>query len=179
VRSLAEIIASGQYYKPMLEKLFSTTQAYEDGPNSPDYKDRRMKMDEIKIEVANLMAKNQLDALVYPHQKCLVLPVGATFQKDRNGVIAALTGFPAIEVSAGFSTPTSDAPTGVPAGMELLGRAWAEPELIKLAFGFEQATHLRKPPFSTPALPASQSSKNLSLSQTAKRRCGACLALFQ
>jgi hypothetical protein len=37
--------------------------------------------------------------------------------------------------------------------MELLGRAWAEPELLKLAFGFEQVTHLRKPPVSTPALP--------------------------
>jgi amidase len=159
VHSLAEIIASGQYHKPTLEKFFATAQSYEDGPNSADYKDRRMRMDEIRIEVANLMAKNQLDALVYPHQKCLVLPIGATFQKDRNGVIAALAGFPAIEVPAGFSTPTTDAPIGVPVGMELLGRAWAEPELIKLAFGFEQATHLRKPPLSTPALSAQQSAK--------------------
>src|ERR1700686_2375702 len=151
VHSLAEIIASGQYYKPTLEKFFSITEAYEDGPNSADYKDRRMKMDEIRIEVANLMAKNQLDALLYPHQKCLVLPIGATFQKDRNGVIAALTGFPAIEVPAGFSTPTPNAPIGVPVGIEFLGRAWAEPELFKLAFGFEQATHFRKPPVSTPA----------------------------
>jgi amidase len=116
-------------------------------------------MEEIRIEVANLMAKNQLDALVYPHQKCLVLPIGATFQKDRNGVIAALTGFPAIEVPAGFSTPTTYAPIGVPVGMELLGRAWSEPLLIKLAFGFEQTTHLRKPPASTPALPAPQGVK--------------------
>jgi amidase len=117
-------------------------------------------MDEVRIEVADLMAKNQLDALVYPHQKCLVLPIGATFQKDRNGVIAALAGFPAIEVPAGFSTPTVDAPIGVPVGMEFLGRPWAEPELIRLAFGFEQATHLRKPPISTPALAASQSAKS-------------------
>ena len=154
VHSLAEIIASGQYNKPTLEKFFSQTNAYEDGPNSPDYKDRRMKMDAIRIEVADLMARNQLDALVYPHQKCLVLPIGATFQKDRNGVIAALTGFPAIEVPGGFSTPTADAPIGVPVGIEFLGRAWGEPELLKLAFGFEQATHLRKPPVSTPPLAA-------------------------
>jgi amidase len=160
VHSLAEIIASGQFYKPTLEKFFATTESYEDGPNSADYKDRRIKMEQIQIEVANLMAKNQLDALVYPHQKCLVLPIGATFQKDRNGVIAALAGFPAIEVPAGFSTPTPDAPIGVPVGMELLGRAWAEPELIRLAFGFEQATHLRKPPASTPALPAPQNSNH-------------------
>jgi amidase len=159
VHSLAEIIASGQYHKPTLGKFFAAAQSYEDGPNSADYKDRRMRMEEIRIEVANLMAKNNLDALVYPHQKCLVLPIGATFQKDRNGVIAALAGFPAIEVPAGFSRPTTDAPIGVPVGMEFLGRAWAEPELIKLAFGFEQATHLRKPPVSTPALAATQSAK--------------------
>jgi amidase len=160
VHSLAEIIASGQYHKPTLEKFFAAAESYEDGPNSADYKDRRMRMDEIRIEVANLMAKNQLDALVYPHQKCLVLPIGATFQKDRNGIIAALAGFPAIEVPAGFSTPTADAPIGVPVGMEFLGRAWAEPELIKLAFGFEQATHLRKPPVSTPALAASPNARS-------------------
>jgi amidase len=154
VHSLAEIIASGQYNKATLQKFFATAESYEDGPNSTDYKDRRMRMDEIRIEVANLMAKNNLDALVYPHQKCLVLPIGATFQKDRNGVIAALAGFPAIEVPAGFSRPTTDAPIGVPVGMEFLGRAWAEPELIKLAFGFEQATHFRRPPVSTPALAA-------------------------
>ena len=159
VHSLEEIIASGKYHKPTLEKFFAAAESYEDGPNSADYKDRRMRMDEVKIEVANLMAKNHLDALVYPHQKCLVLPIGATFQKDRNGIIAALAGFPAIEVPAGFSTPTADAPIGVPVGMELLGRAWAEPELIKLAFGFEQATHLRKPPVSTPALRAPQGAK--------------------
>src|SRR6202047_737797 len=159
VHSLAEIIASGQYHKPTLEKFFAAAESYDDGPNSADYKDRRMRMDEIKIEVADLMAKNNLDALVYPHQKCLVLPIGATFQKDRNGIVAALAGFPAIEVPAGFSTPTADAPIGVPVGMELLGRAWAEPELIKLAFGFEQATHLRKPPVSTPALRAPHGAK--------------------
>src|ERR1700724_3695637 len=126
VHSLAEIIASGQYHKPTLEKFFATAQSYEDGPNSADYKDRPMKMEGCRIEVADLMARNHLDALVYPHQKCLVLPIGATFQKDRNGIVAALAGFPAIEGPAGFSTPTADAPIGVPVGMELLGRAWAE-----------------------------------------------------
>jgi amidase len=160
VHSLAEIIASGKYHKPTLEKFFTTAQSYEDGPNSADYKDRRMRMDEVRIEVADLMAKNQLDALVYPHQKCLVLPIGATFQKNRNGIIAALAGFPAIEVPAGFSTPTPDAPIGVPVGIEFLGRAWDESELIRLAFGFEQATHLRKPPVSTPVLAASKGAKS-------------------
>jgi Asp-tRNA(Asn)/Glu-tRNA(Gln) amidotransferase A subunit family amidase len=69
VHSLAEIIAFRQYYKPTLEKFFATAQSYENGPNSAEYKDRRIKMEELEIEVANLMAKNQLVALVYPHQK--------------------------------------------------------------------------------------------------------------
>jgi amidase len=150
--SLAEIIASGQYNKPTLEKFLSTAESYEDGPNTPEYKDRRIKMEDLAIEVDNLMAKNRLDALVYPHQKCLVLPIGATFQKDRNGNIAPAGGFPAIDVPAGFSAPTADAPIGVPVGMELLARPWQEPELLMLAYGFEQANHARKAPQSVPAV---------------------------
>jgi Asp-tRNA(Asn)/Glu-tRNA(Gln) amidotransferase A subunit family amidase len=130
----------------------STAESYEDGPNTPEYKDRRIKMEELAIEVDNLMAKNRLDALVYPHQKCLVLPIGATFQKDRNGNIAPAGGFPAIDVPAGFSAPTADAPIGVPVGMELLARPWQEPELLMLAYGFEQANHARKAPQSVPAV---------------------------
>ena len=48
--------------------------------------------------------------------------------------------------SAGF---TAD---GLPVGVELLGRAWSEPQLIKLAYTYEQATRHRRPPPGTPAL---------------------------
>jgi Asp-tRNA(Asn)/Glu-tRNA(Gln) amidotransferase A subunit family amidase len=40
----------------------------------------------------------------------------------------------------------------MPVGVELLGRPFAEPELLKLAYSFEQATHHRRPPPLTPAL---------------------------
>jgi hypothetical protein len=43
-------------------------------------------------------------------------------------------------------------PDGLPVGVELLGRAWSEPQLIKLAYAYEQATRHRRPPASTPAL---------------------------
>jgi len=36
--------------------------------------------------------------------------------------------------------------------VELLGRAWSEPQLIKLAYAYEQATRHRRPPASTPPL---------------------------
>jgi amidase len=35
---------------------------------------------------------------------------------------------------------------GLPVGISFFGRAWSEGVLIKLAYGFEQATQLRKAP---------------------------------
>ena len=40
----------------------------------------------------------------------------------------------------------------MPVGVELLGRAFAEPRLIALAYAYEQATHHRRPPVTTPSL---------------------------
>jgi amidase len=148
VHSLDEIIASGKFDKPTLEKRLAVAQSRSE--TDPEYKDRKIKIDALKIEVANLMAQNRLDALAYPYQKRLVVPIGETFQPDRNGILAALTGFPAIVVPAGFSPRTSNAPIGVPVGIEFLARTWEEPELLRIAYGFEQATHPRVPPkFST------------------------------
>ena len=152
VHSLAEIIASGQYDKATLANFFANVRSHPDGFDDPAYKDRRIKIEAIKIELANLMAQNQLDALIFPHQKSLVVKIGETNQPNINGVVAALAGSPSIVVPAGFSVPTTDAPIGVPVGIEFVGRPWSEPELLKLAYGFEQATHARRPPNSTPAL---------------------------
>jgi len=35
---------------------------------------------------------------------------------------------------------------GLPMGLSLVGAAWSEPTLIKLAYAYEQATRLRRPP---------------------------------
>jgi Asp-tRNA(Asn)/Glu-tRNA(Gln) amidotransferase A subunit family amidase len=42
---------------------------------------------------------------------------------------------------------------GVPVGAELLGPDFSEDRLLAYAYAFEQATHLRKLPASTPPLP--------------------------
>ena len=152
VHSLAEIIESGQFDKATLTNFFANVRSHPDGFDDPAYRDRRIKIEAIKIEVANLMAQNNLDALVFPHQKCLVVPIGETNQPGINGVVAALAGFPSIVVPAGFSAPTTHAPIGVPVGMEIVGHPWGEPQLLEFAYGFEQATHARRSPASTPAL---------------------------
>ena len=99
----------------------------------------------------NVMAENRLDAILYPHQKRLVVPIGEE-QVERNGVLSNSTGFPAITFPGGFSAPTADAPIGVPVGIELLAPEWGEPVLIKLAFAYEQLAKIRRPPLSTPPL---------------------------
>ena len=52
---------------------------------------------------------------------------------------AALAGYPAINVPAGFSF-------GLPVGVTFMGRAFSEPTLIKLVYFFEQASRARKLP---------------------------------
>lgn len=78
-------------------------------------------------------ASHNLDAVVYPEQKNLVVKVGSPSQSGRNGILAALTGTPVVVVPAGFSPPSPDAPVGVPVGMEILGLPFAEGKLLNIA----------------------------------------------
>ena len=48
--------------------------------------------------------------------------------------------------------PAGFTPDGLPVGVELLGRPWSEGLLLKLGYAYEQATHHRRPPDSTPLL---------------------------
>jgi amidase len=73
----------------------------------------------------------------------------------------AKAGFPSIVVPGGVfqNVVTPPFPAGFnakdgPAGVTFSGRAFSEPLLIGLAYAFEQATHHRFPPASTPALPS-------------------------
>lgn len=67
------------------------------------------------------MDGERLDALLYPLQKRLVVPIGEVNQADRNGIVAGLTRYPAIDIPAGFSKSSETAPLGIPVGMDLLG----------------------------------------------------------
>jgi amidase len=151
-KDLAGIIASGRYSKPSLEKFLAGTQARENGLAEPEYKARLDRIDAFKKHVAAVMDGERLDALVYPLQKRLVVPIGELNQADRNGIVAGLTGYPAIDIPAGFSKSTETAPLGIPVGMDLLGPPWSEGKLLGYAFAFEQATKHRRPPAGTPPL---------------------------
>jgi amidase len=58
---------------------------------------------------------------------------------------AAVAGYPDITVPAGFVF-------GLPVGISFFGRAWSEPTLLKIAYGFEQTIQARRPPRFRPTL---------------------------
>nr|WP_254450215.1 amidase family protein [Cohnella herbarum] len=64
--------------------------------------------------------------------------------------VAAKAGYPLITVPAGYAATGVVAPGGYitngPHGVTFSGTAFSEPTLIKLAYGFEQATKIRFPP---------------------------------
>lgn len=146
VKTLEDIIASGKY-SPSIEDSLKKAQSL--SINDPEYKERLLKGLAVQQSIMKVMADNNLDALVYPHQKRLVVPIGES-QVERNGVLGSVTGFPAITVPAGFSPRKESAPIGVPIGIEFMGRPWSEPTLLKLAYSFEQATKYRRPPVTLP-----------------------------
>ncbi|MGW3627059.1 amidase [Streptomyces sp. NPDC000880] len=149
VHSLDDIIASGKYH-PALASFLASAASHADGLDETEYKDRRLGIEALKQRVLDLMARNKVDVLTFPHQQILPVPIGETNQAKRNGILGALTSCPAITLPAGFSTPTTAAPLGVPVGIEFMGRPWSEPTVISVAYAFEQAARARKVPVSVP-----------------------------
>ncbi len=148
VHSLEEVMASGKYHEGIRENM---EKALKLDVGTPEYNQRLVLREQIRGKIMKIMADYNIDAIVYPHQQQLVCKIGEG-QKQRNGVLCSVTGFPSIAVPAGFTDPDENAPIGVPVGMEIIGRPWSEPELIEIAYSFEQLSHLRKPPVSTPEI---------------------------
>jgi amidase len=150
VKTFSEFMKRGEYH-PSLQQILEANLSVADGPDRPDYQQQLRRRTELRQAVMTVIAAHRLDAILYPHQRRLVVPIGDE-QVERNGVLSNSTGFPALTFPGGFSPPTSTAPLGVPVGIELLGPEWSEPTLLRLAYAYEQGARQRKPPLSTPPL---------------------------
>ena len=87
------------------------------------------------------MDKHNLDALVSPTDSpgWMTDLIDGDHFLGGSSQLAAVAGYPHITVPAGFVF-------GMPIGISFYGRAWSESVLIKIAYGFEQATKVRKQP---------------------------------
>jgi len=117
----------------------------------PEYRAALAGKAALRAAVIELMDRHGLDALIYPHKLAGPLKIGPRGDPERQytaNQMSPLTGLPAMIVPMGFT------PEGLPVGLEILGRPWSEPTLIKLASGYEAvAGPVRRVPKSTPALP--------------------------
>jgi amidase len=99
--------------------------------------------------ILQAMEELQLDAIVYPtwSNPPRKIDDNESPAGDNSQLIPPHTGFPAITVPMGFTSE------GLPAGLQIVGKLFEEPVIIKMAYAYEQATHHRKPP---PRFPASK-----------------------
>ena len=149
VKTLADIIKSGGFHPSAQRRLEQAEQGAENGPDSPACKAETAYRDQVRDAVNKAMDKSKLDALVYPTWSNPPRLIGDlnTPAGDNSQFYSPTTGFPAINVPMGFSRGGT-----LPIGMTIFGRAWSEPLLIKLAYGYEQATRRRHAPSATPPL---------------------------
>ena len=133
------------------------TRAIGKSPDDPGYLQVLHVAEETRQIVLAEMADKHLDAVVYAtfdHQPAVIaadvmtrLVVDDVAGIGNNRRLSPILGFPAMTVPGGLTTD------GLPVGLEFLARPFAEPTLFKFAYAYEQATHHRKPPASTPSLP--------------------------
>lgn len=64
--------------------------------------------------------------------------------------VGSMLQWPAMSVPSGFLGE------GLPVGLQILGRAWDDAKVVQYGFAYEQATHYRRPPPSTPLLISTQ-----------------------
>ena len=145
-KSLEEIEAAGTYH-PNLDLLIGIFAGPKNPEDEADYFPKLASREKFQRLVVDLMARNNLEALVFP---CIqVLPPSTkevlagkhqvlTF--PTNTLIAAQTWMPSICLPAGFSEG------GLPVGMELVVAPYHEPDLFRLGAAFEKVTAQRTSP---------------------------------
>jgi amidase len=119
-----------------------------DGLSDPAYQKARSDATSIAQQaIDDTLAKYHLDAIIAatnsPAWKTDLVH-GDQFLVGSSSP-AAISGYASITVPAGYSS-------SLPVGVSFIAGRWSEPELIKLGYSWEQATHIRRPPQFLPTL---------------------------
>lgn len=142
VHSLEEVIAYNEKHAEVALKYGQGTLIWSDETSGTltekEYIDSLNKSIEMsrKQGIDHVLQTYSLDALM--------------FLGDEGSDLAARAGYPIITVPGGYASSGMMAPGGYttkgPQGITFVGTAYSEPTLIKIAYGFEQATKHRFPP---------------------------------
>jgi Asp-tRNA(Asn)/Glu-tRNA(Gln) amidotransferase A subunit family amidase len=147
MKNLDDIVASQKFHPSIhLNLLASQAEAPPDGNPRCDEAERNRSR--LAQGVLKVMDDARLDALVHPtwnNPPRLIGDLNSPHGNNSNRLSPHI-GFPAMTVPMGFVRGA------LPAGLQILGRPWSEPTLFRIAYSYEQATHHRRPPASTPAL---------------------------
>ena len=88
------------------------------------------------------------DVIVYPTILGLAPELGKSPVAGSNNRLSPFSGFPALTMPAGMAATEP----ALPVGIEMLGREFAEPTLLKLAYSYQQQVKPRQAPTATPEL---------------------------
>ena len=146
IKTIEDIIRIGSTSKYASDNLLSASKKFTRWGDVKEkcldaYKDPRRIAFREAIE--KVMDSLQLDAIIYPtwnNKPARIDFFEKEYLGDNNQIIAPHTGQPAFTVPMGFTKGN------LPAGIQFLGRMYAEPTLIKLAYSYEQGTMHRKEP---------------------------------
>src|SRR6266487_6943351 len=97
-------------------------------------------------------ALNTVDAIVTPATAYPAHPIGSPSPQANMRSLTrpvSLTGLPALAVPCGFTR------SGLPVGMQLIGRAWEESTVLRIGHAYEQAAgwHTHRPPLEARPVP--------------------------
>ena len=147
MRTLADLIAFNARHADREMPYFGQEifeQAVEKGPlTEKPYRDalaRNLRLSR-REGIDAVLRRHRLDALIAPTGSPAfpIDLVNGDHFLGASSTPAAVAGYPAITVPAGYVY-------GLPVGITLFAGAWSEPVLLTLAFAFEQATQVRRPP---------------------------------
>lgn len=139
IKTMADIIAFNEAHADKAlrfgQDLFLAANATRGDLSEREYKSARA-MDLLAARTRGMdayMNRHKLDAVLFP---------GAT-----GAAIAAKAGYPSVMVPGGFVSGADGKDTpDYPLGVAFAGRAWSEHKLLRLAYAYEQASRMRKPP---------------------------------
>ena len=147
-KTLNEVVESGDYHpflRASLERNREVDYVPEEHEDYPEYLETQKRLQDAVLAV---MDEHEVDVLVYPTYNYPARLIGDenTTYGANSSIISPPTGFPAFNVPMGYSFGR------LPAGLQLLGRPFDEPTLIRVSYAYEQATRHRRPPPFTPPL---------------------------